>query len=74
LKRLAADVRKNLIGNLRRSGMSRRAAEEALGVDVRDLEINLRSLLQSSQIAAFHQGEARESVVSGEGGVSAALD
>jgi RNA polymerase sigma-70 factor (ECF subfamily) len=79
LKRLAADVRKDLIGNLRRSGMSKRAAEEALGVDVRDLEINLRSLLQSSQIAAFQrqdvgEGEAKESAAPGEGGVSAASD
>ena len=54
--------------------MSKRAADEALGADVRDLEINLRSLLQSSQLAAFHQGEARESAAPGEGGISAALD
>jgi RNA polymerase sigma-70 factor, ECF subfamily len=74
LKRLVADVRKELIGNLRRSGMSKRAAEEALGVDVRDLEINLSSLLQSSQIAAFHQGEARDGAARREGGVSAAMD
>ncbi|MGA2727876.1 MAG: sigma-70 family RNA polymerase sigma factor [Terracidiphilus sp.] len=79
LKRLVADVRKDLIGNMRRSGMSKRAAEEALGVDVRDLEINLRALLQSSQIAAFHKqdvgkGEARESAAPGESAVSAASD
>ena len=59
LKRLAEDVRKDLIRNLCRSGMSKRAAEEALGVDVRDLEINLRGLLQSSQIAAFYKREAQ---------------
>jgi hypothetical protein len=46
---------------------------------VRDLEINLRSLLQSSQIAAFQrqdvgEGEAKESAAPGEGGVSAASD
>ncbi len=60
LKRLVEQVRKELIGNLQRSGMSKRAAEEALGADVRDLEINLRAVLQRSQIAAFHQVEAGE--------------
>jgi RNA polymerase sigma-70 factor (ECF subfamily) len=79
LKRLAEDVRKDLIRNLCRSGMSKRAAEEALGVDVRDLEINLRGLLQSSQIAAFYkreaqEGEASESVDLEEGGTTVALD
>ena len=79
LKRLVADVRKDLIGNMRSGGMSKRAAEEALGVDVRDLEINLRTLLQSSQIAAFHKqdvgkGEAEESAAPGESGVSVASD
>jgi hypothetical protein len=59
--------------------MSKRAAEEALGVDVRDLEINLRGLLQSSQIAAFYkreaqEGEASESVDLEEGGTTVALD
>ncbi|MGA8671033.1 MAG: hypothetical protein WB679_14215, partial [Terracidiphilus sp.] len=65
--------------NMRSGGMSKRAAEEALGVDVRDLEINLRTLLQSSQIAAFHKqdvgkGEAEESAAPGESGVSVASD
>jgi hypothetical protein len=48
-------------------------------VDVRDLEINLRGLLQSSQIAAFYkreaqEGEASESVDLEEGGTTVALD
>jgi RNA polymerase sigma-70 factor (ECF subfamily) len=33
--------------------LSKRAAEEALGTDPRDVEINLRSLLQTSQTASF---------------------
>jgi RNA polymerase sigma-70 factor (ECF subfamily) len=53
LKRLVRDIRKNLLENLRQAGLSKRAAEEALGTDPRDLEINLRGLLQSSQIAPF---------------------
>jgi len=53
LKRLTADLRKQLIRNLQSGGLSRRAAEEALGTDPRDLDINLRSLLQPSQTATF---------------------
>lgn len=53
LKRLVADTRKQLLANLQRGGLSRRAAEEALGTDPRDLEINLRNVLQTSQIAPF---------------------
>jgi RNA polymerase sigma-70 factor (ECF subfamily) len=53
LKRLLEDVRKQLLRELQNGGLSKRAAEEALGHDPRDLEINLRSLLQSSQDATF---------------------
>jgi RNA polymerase sigma-70 factor (ECF subfamily) len=43
------------------SGMSRAAAEEALGTDPRDIDINLRSLLQASGRSAFlKQGAAAE--------------
>jgi RNA polymerase sigma-70 factor (ECF subfamily) len=76
LKRLVAEVREDLIENLRRSGLSKRAAEEALGADVRDLEINLRVLLQNSQIAAFNERETKEPVGAEMGGTetSVALD
>jgi RNA polymerase sigma-70 factor (ECF subfamily) len=53
LKRLLADVRKQLLANLRSGGLSKRAAEEALGADPRDIEINLRKLLQTSQTPTF---------------------
>ena len=33
--------------------MSRAAAEEALGIDPRDVDINLRSLLQASRSKTF---------------------
>ena len=53
LKRLVGDLRKQLLHNLQSGGLSKRAAEEALGTDPRDLEINLRSLLQTSQTGPF---------------------
>ncbi len=53
LKRLTSDLRKQLLHHLQAGGLSKRAAEEALGADPRDLEINLRELLQTSQTAAF---------------------
>lgn len=53
LKRLIADVRKQLLDNLQSTGLSKRAAEEALGADPRDIEINLRALLQTSQTLTF---------------------
>jgi RNA polymerase sigma-70 factor (ECF subfamily) len=53
LKRLTREVRKQLLRTLQSGGLSRRAAEEALGADPRDLEVNLRAALQTSQAAAF---------------------
>jgi RNA polymerase sigma-70 factor (ECF subfamily) len=53
LKRLINDLRERLLANLQSGGLSRRAAEEALGTDPRDIEINLSSLLQTSQIDSF---------------------
>lgn len=53
LKRLAGDLRKQLIANLISIGLSKTAAEEALGADPRDIEINLRRLLQTSQTSTF---------------------
>ena len=58
LKRVAADLRKQLLVQLQASGLSKRAAEEALDVDPRDIEINMRTLLQTSQIGAFSDKKA----------------
>jgi RNA polymerase sigma-70 factor, ECF subfamily len=55
LKRLLTDLRKRLLKHLQAGGLSKRAAEEALGNDPRDLEINLRALLQSSQTTSFSE-------------------
>jgi RNA polymerase sigma-70 factor (ECF subfamily) len=53
LKRLVEETRKHLLQNLRAEGLSERQAEEALGADPRDLEINLRTLLQKSSSVPF---------------------
>lgn len=55
LQRLTSDLRKQLLRNLQAGGLSRRAAEEALGTDPRDIEVNLRSVLQSSQSRTFSE-------------------
>jgi RNA polymerase sigma-70 factor (ECF subfamily) len=47
-----------VLRNLQRDGLSRRAAEEALGADPRDVEVNLKKLLQNSQMEAFKEQAA----------------
>jgi RNA polymerase sigma-70 factor (ECF subfamily) len=53
LQRLIAGLHKDLLKNLQSAGLSKAAAEEALGTDPRDLDMNLRSLLQGTQSSAF---------------------
>jgi RNA polymerase sigma-70 factor (ECF subfamily) len=53
VSRLTLRIRQDLLANLQSKGMSQAAAEESLGTDPRDLDINLRSLLQASRPAAF---------------------
>ena len=54
--KLAKLLRKKILSGLMQQGMGRRQAEEALEVDVRDLQINIRrSLAQESQAQAFSQ-------------------
>jgi RNA polymerase sigma-70 factor (ECF subfamily) len=48
LKRATERLRKHLLRTLKARGLSRHAAEEALGTDPRDVNINLRKLLQKS--------------------------
>jgi len=57
LRRATEVVRKQLLHNLQSSGMSRRAAEEALGTDPRDIDLNmdLKRLMQSSQSETFSE-------------------
>jgi RNA polymerase sigma-70 factor (ECF subfamily) len=54
--KLAKSLRKKIIANMVRGGMSRRQAEEALEVDVRDLRVDIRrSLAQDSSTSAFSE-------------------
>jgi RNA polymerase sigma-70 factor, ECF subfamily len=56
LDKLAKSLRKQILAGLGRKGMSRRQAEEAMAVDVRDLTLNLRDrLAQDSPPNAFHK-------------------
>lgn len=55
VRRLTDDVHRRLLKQLESRGMSRRAAQEALGIDPRDLTVNLRNLLQSSPPSPFLQ-------------------
>jgi RNA polymerase sigma-70 factor (ECF subfamily) len=59
LKRVTDQIRKQLLKTLERGGMSRRAAQEALGADPRDLDLNLRKLLQTPGTSAFIQKEGQ---------------
>jgi len=59
LRRSTDDLRKQILKNLQGFGLSRRAAEEALGADPRDLDLNLRKLLQNSQSDTFQEKAAR---------------
>jgi RNA polymerase sigma-70 factor, ECF subfamily len=55
LKRLLEGLRVRLLKNLCAGGLSKAAAQEALGTDPRDIEINLHALLQTSQTGAFNE-------------------
>ena len=59
LRRAAEAVHKQLMRNLEKGGMSRKAAEEALGTDPRDLDLkmDLRKLLQSKEPGPFQEQE-----------------
>jgi RNA polymerase sigma-70 factor (ECF subfamily) len=53
LQRLTVRLHDGLLENLQVSGLSKAAAEEALDTDPRDLDVNLRLLLQASQRGTF---------------------
>jgi RNA polymerase sigma-70 factor (ECF subfamily) len=58
LRRATEETRKKVLRNLQRRGMSRRAAQETLGADPRDLDMNLKQILQNSQNEAFKEQAA----------------
>jgi RNA polymerase sigma-70 factor, ECF subfamily len=54
--KLAKSLRKKILAGMLQQGMARRQAEEALEVDVRDLQVNIRqSLAQESPATAFSE-------------------
>jgi len=66
LDKLAKSLRKQILGSLERKGMSRRQAEEALEVDVRDLRLPIRNRIaqeSGSQTFSEKKGETRASDV-----------
>jgi RNA polymerase sigma-70 factor (ECF subfamily) len=68
LDKLAKSLRKQIVAALTRGGMSRRQAEEAMEVDVRDLQVDIRrSLAQESGGGAFSKERVEARVPEGEG-------
>jgi RNA polymerase sigma-70 factor (ECF subfamily) len=65
--KLAKSLRKQILAALGRSGMSRRQAQEALEVDVRDLGLNIRSRL-AQETAAGTFPEKKAEAPAGEAG------
>src|ERR1022692_3473896 len=66
--KLAKSLRKQIVAALGRRGMSRRQAEEALEVDVRDLQLDIRrSLAQESSAPAFSEKRVEARVREGPG-------
>lgn len=55
LQRATGAIRNLVLKSLVRDGLSRRAAQDALGTDPRDLDVNLRKLLQNSQTETFQE-------------------
>ncbi len=58
LHRVTGDLRKQILRKLQALGMSKQAAQEALGADPRDLNLNLKKILQNSSLDAFQEKAA----------------
>ncbi len=71
LDKLAKSLRKQILAALGRKGMSRRQAEEALEVDVRDLRVNIRDRLAQETVAQTFP-EKKVEGMPGEGGEAGA--
>jgi len=66
LDKLAKSLRKQILANSMRAGMSRRQALEGLEVDVRDLRVSIRDrLVQESALSSFSEKKARTREESG---------
>ena len=68
LDKLAKSLRKQILAGLGRRGMSRRQAQEALDVDVRDVRLNIRKrLTQENPASAFSKKKAEARAGDGPG-------
>jgi RNA polymerase sigma-70 factor (ECF subfamily) len=68
LDKIAKSLRKRILAALGRGGMSRRQAEEALDVDVRDFRLNVsRRLVQETGPQAFPEKKAEAQAGEGSG-------
>jgi len=59
LARAAETIRKQILKRLQAAGMSKRAAGEMLGADPRDVDLNLKNLMQSFGTNPFQEETAR---------------
>jgi len=66
LEKLVKSLRKNILSILTRNGMSRRQAQEALDVDVRDLAVDIRRRLTQDSVSSAFSKEER-AIPAGEG-------
>ncbi|HEX5283284.1 MAG TPA: sigma-70 family RNA polymerase sigma factor [Bryocella sp.] len=60
LRRLTESIRKQLLRELQHRGLKKTAAEEALGVDPGDLNLNLRKILQTGTGPPFSEKDAHK--------------
>src|SRR6202167_1719967 len=68
VEKLAKSLRKKILAGMMQQGMARRQAEEALEVDVRDLQVDIRrSLAQESPPAAFSEKKVQVRTREGSG-------
>ena len=68
LDKIAKSLRKQILAALGRKGMSRRQAEEALDLDVRDLQVNIRDrLTQEVPSPAFPEKKVQAQAGEGSG-------
>src|SRR5262249_5786073 len=67
LDKLAKTLRKQILAGLARRGMSRRQAEEALDVDVRDLKVEIRRSLGAQETKGQAFSGKRAQAAAGDG-------
>lgn len=65
IEKLTKTIRKQVLKNLLSRGMSRRQAEEALSVDIRDLALDIRASLAQDSLPGAFSGKGAKA---GEGG------